>query len=56
MQIIGFSYPNRLETKNFTDVIKKIKGFNPKIPSILLYHAPTGINEAEKIGINLQLA
>lgn len=56
LQIIGISYPERSIFKNIREIIKKQANFNPKLPSILLYHDPTQVEEIKAEGINLQLA
>lgn len=56
LQIIGISYPQRGHAKDLREVIRKIPNFNPRMPSILLYHSPTHIEEARAAGISLQLS
>jgi len=56
LQIIGISYPERGITKNVAATLKSIKIFNPKKPSILLWHTPTQISEIAKTGVSLMLA
>ena len=34
----------------------KVPGFNPALPSILLYHSPSQIAQAKAAGISLQLS
>jgi hypothetical protein len=56
LQVIGISYPERGHSKNIAGVIAKLPGFDPALPSILLYHSPTHIVEAKAAGISLQLS
>lgn len=56
MQIIGISYPERGESKNISDAVKAIHGFNPNNPSILLYHSPVQIDSIKATGINFELS
>jgi hypothetical protein len=56
LQIIGVSYPERGFSKDIAEVIKKLPNFNPRMPSVLLYHNPTQIEQAKAAGINLQLS
>lgn len=56
MQIVGVSFPERGTKKNIEETIKNITGFDPKNPSILLYHNPRQVAEAKASGVNLQLA
>ncbi|MCK9352345.1 MAG: metallophosphoesterase, partial [Candidatus Pacebacteria bacterium] len=56
LEIIGVSYGERRENKPVADTIKKIKGYDPEAPSILLFHEPMQIKEIKQTGINLQLS
>jgi hypothetical protein len=56
LQVVGISYPERGHSRNFARVIAKPPGFNPALPSILLYHSPTHIAEAKAAGVSLQLS
>jgi len=56
MQVIGVSYPQRGESRDIGGAIRGIKGFDPKKPSILLYHNPAEWRQAKASGVNLQLA
>ncbi|PJA86569.1 MAG: hypothetical protein CO141_04015 [Candidatus Moranbacteria bacterium CG_4_9_14_3_um_filter_42_9] len=56
MQIIGLSYPERGASKNIGETIQSMESFNPKIPSILLYHSPVQIKRVKEAGISLQLS
>ena len=57
LQIIGASYPERGFSKNVAEVLANLPGFNPRnVPSILLYHNPTAVEETKKAGISLQLS
>lgn len=56
LQVIGISYPERGHALNFAEKMAKLRGFDPALPSILLYHSPTQVAEAKAAGINLQLS
>jgi hypothetical protein len=56
LQVIGISYPERGHSLDLAQAIARLPGFNPALPSILLYHSPTHIAEAKAAGINLQLS
>ena len=56
VQIIGISYPERGHPKDLAAVLKGLPGFDPRLPSILLYHSPTHIEQMKAVGINLQLS
>jgi len=56
LQIIGISYPQRGFSKDIAEVTRKLPNFNPRLPSVLLYHSPTQIEQAKAAGINLQLS
>lgn len=61
LQLIGIKYSQFGETtvdKNEADVVAKIKkiNFSKVEPSILLYHAPTMVEQIAQAGINLQLS
>jgi len=56
LQIIGISYPQRGFSKDIAEVTRKLPDFNPRMPSVLLYHSPTQIEQAKAAGINLQLS
>ncbi|MGD1158583.1 MAG: metallophosphoesterase [Terriglobia bacterium] len=56
LQVIGISYPERGHSKDFAQVIARLPGFDPTLPSILLYHSPAHIAEAKAAGISLQLS
>lgn len=56
LQVVGISYPERGHALGFTEKMAKLRGFDPGLPSILLYHSPTQIAEAKAAGINLQLS
>ena len=56
LQVVGISYPERGHSLSFTGKMAKLSGFNPALPSILLYHSPTQVAEAKAAGINLQLS
>ena len=54
--LIGVSYPERGHPKDFAQVLTKLRGLDPGLPSILLYHSPTHIAEAKAAGVSLQLS
>ncbi len=56
LQIVGVSYPMRGFSKDVAEVIRNLPNFSPQLPSILLYHNPTGTDQAKAAGINLQLS
>lgn len=60
LQIIGYSYPPGGDvggdTKNFTATVQKMAGFVQGKPTILLHHAPTDIEAAKNLGVDLQLS
>jgi len=56
LQVIGISYPERGHALHFAEKMAKLPGFDPALPSILLYHSPTQVAEAKAAGINLQLS
>jgi predicted MPP superfamily phosphohydrolase len=55
LQIIGVAYPRQGESKNLAEVVKGL-GYDPKLPSVLLYHSPAQTERTRAAGINLQLA
>jgi predicted MPP superfamily phosphohydrolase len=56
LQVIGMSYPERGFSRDLGEAIRKLAGFDPQRPSILLYHAPAQTAQAKAAGISLQLA
>jgi len=54
IQIIGIDNPVR-ESRRDLPALREIS-FDPSLPTILLYHPPTGMEDAEKAGIDLQLS
>jgi hypothetical protein len=56
LQIVGVSYPERGLSKDLARIIRKLPAFNPSMPSVLLYHNPTQIEQVKAAGINLQLS
>jgi hypothetical protein len=56
LQVIGISYPQRGHALDFAEKMAKLPGFDPALPSILLYHSPTQVAAAKAAGINLQLS
>jgi hypothetical protein len=55
LQILGISYPERMEKKDVGKVIQQ-SGRDLTKPIILLYHSPTNTAEAKAQGVDLQLA
>ena len=56
LQIIGVAYPDRSFSKDVADVIRHLPAFDPKKPSVLLYHNPSRVEQAKAAGVSLQLA
>ena len=56
LQLLGISYPERGHSLEIGQAVAGLPGFNPALPSILLYHSPTHIAQAKAVGINLQLS
>jgi len=56
LQLIGISYPERGHSLDMGRAVADLPGYNPALPSILLYHSPTHIAQAKEAGINLQLS
>jgi len=56
LQVVGISYPERGHASSFAEKMAKVTGFDPGVPSILLYHSPTQVEAAKAAGINLQLS
>jgi len=56
LQIVGLSYPERLESKDLKQAINKLNNFNSASSSILLYHSPVQVEAARQAGINLMLS
>ncbi len=53
IQIIGIDNPNQMTGESFS--ISSIK-INKTKPSVLMYHPPSKLNEANRAGVNLQLS
>lgn len=56
LQVVGISYPERGHASGFAEKMATVKGFDRDVPSVLLYHSPTQVEEAKAAGINLQLS
>jgi predicted MPP superfamily phosphohydrolase len=56
LQVVGISYPERGHASGFVEKMSKVAGFDPRVPSVLLYHSPTQVEAAKAAGINLQLS
>lgn len=55
LQIIGVDYPMQGQKKDNAQIIKDMN-FDPSKPSILLYHAPTQVEQMKDLGISLMLS
>jgi predicted MPP superfamily phosphohydrolase len=47
MQIIGISFPDFNDNNDRKNIISEIPGYSKDIPSILLYHEPTNLDQGE---------
>lgn len=56
LQVIGISYPERGSHKDIGETTRQIPGYDPRKPSVLLYHNPTQIERAKAAGISVQLS
>jgi uncharacterized protein len=56
LQVIGIGYPERGQALGFAEKMARLPGFDPALPSILLYHSPTQVAAAKAAGVNLQLS
>jgi predicted MPP superfamily phosphohydrolase len=56
LQVVGISYPERAHTASFAEKMAGVKGFDPAVPSVLLYHSPSQVAAAKAAGISLQLS
>ena len=56
LQIIGKSYARRGRGKSVGEMIDSLPGYDPRKPSIFLYHAPIQTDQAKAAGIDLQLS
>lgn len=56
LKVIGISYPEQNASKNMPALLEKLAPQFAGQPSILLYHAPTNIEDFKKAGVNLQLS
>ena len=56
LQIIGVAYPDRSFSKDVAEVIRHLPAFDPQRASVLLYHNPSRVEQAQAAGVNLQLA
>jgi len=55
LKLIGIDYPNRMEKKDIVAVLDSLKSDFLGKPNILLYHAPTNIEQIKEAGVNLEL-
>ncbi len=56
LKVIGIDYPKRGESKTMPGVLQTLASQFAGQPNILLYHMPTNIPEAKRLGVNLFLA
>ncbi len=56
LQVIGISYPRGRHSASFATRLAGIRGFDPALPSVLLFHSPSQVSAAKTAGINLQLS
>lgn len=56
LQLVGLGYSSFAGETNIERIIQSIPNFKKGLPSILLYHTPTNIEQAKASGINLQLS
>lgn len=55
LDFIGINHPEPWEKRDIASVIRSLENFDPKKPSILLYHTPEQIEQIAKTGVNLEL-
>jgi hypothetical protein len=56
LQVVGMGFPERGQTASFAERLAALAGFDPTIPSVLLYHHPNQVAAAKAAGISLQLS
>ncbi len=56
LQIVGIGYPERGTHKDIGETTRKIPGFDPQRPTVMLYHNPTQIEQAKAAGVSVQLS
>jgi len=56
LQIVGIAYPERGFSRDVGEAIRQLPAFDAKLPSVLLYHNPTGTAQAKAAGVSLQLS
>jgi len=56
LQIIGKSYVRRGRSRNVGEMITRLPGYDPRMPSVFIYHAPIQLEQAKAAGIDLQLS
>lgn len=56
LQLVGIGYSSFAGETNIEKIIQSIPNFKKGLPTILLYHTPTNIEQAKVSGINLQLS
>ena len=55
LKVIGINYPTLEENENVVSVLDSLKSEYIGKPNVLLYHAPTFIDEIKARGVNLEL-
>jgi len=56
LQLVGLGYSSFNGETDIQKIIQSMPNFKKGLPSILLYHTPTNIQQAKDSGINLQLS
>lgn len=56
LQLVGLGYSSFAGETDIQKIIQSMPNFKKGLPSILLYHTPTNIQQAKDSGINLQLS
>ncbi len=56
LQIVGLNYARNGFSRDLAAALAGLNGFNPKLPSILLYHSPGQEEAVKAAGIRLQLS
>lgn len=56
LQFVGIDYPDRMDVKNVSQIIGGLDDYDAQKPSVLLWHAPSQVEEIKDAGISLQLS
>ena len=56
LQLVGLGYSSFAGETDIQKIIQSMPNFKKGLPSILLYHTPTNVQQAKDSGINLQLS